>query len=260
MSDVQKVTAAVILIGDEVLSGRTQDKNLQQIARFLAPLGISIVECRTIPDDEDEIVAAVNTLRAKVDYVFTTGGIGPTHDDITAEAIAKAFDVGIEVRDDALAVIEDWYHKSGTPLNESRKRMARIPDGASMIVNPVTGAPGIHIGNVFVMAGVPSITRGMLEDVAHRLEGGAVTRSRSVKGDNLREGDIAIPLGELQEKYPQVSLGSYPYFLEIKNGKIQRGTHLVARSIDEAALDAVIEAITALVVDLGFTPIIDPEG
>jgi len=260
MSDMQKVTAAVILIGDEVLSGRTQDKNLQQIARFLAPLGISIVECRTIADEEDEIVFAVNALRAKVDYVFTTGGIGPTHDDITADAIAKAFGVGIDVREDALAVIEDWYHKTGTPLNESRKRMARIPDGASMIINPVTGAPGIHIGNVFVMAGVPSITRGMLEDVAHRLKGGAVTRSRSVKGDNLREGDIAVPLGNLQEKFPQVSLGSYPYFLEIKNGKVQRGTHLVARSIDEAALDAVIDEVAKLVADLGYDPIIDPEG
>jgi molybdenum cofactor synthesis domain-containing protein len=258
MSDNDAVTAAVILIGDEVLSGRTQDKNLQEIARFLAPLGISVVECRTIADEEDVIVDAVNTLRARVNYVFTTGGIGPTHDDITADAIARAFGVGIDVRADALAVIEEWYEKTGTPLNESRKRMARIPDGATMIKNPVTGAPGIHIGNVFVMAGVPAITRGMLEDVAHRLEGGAVTKSRSVKGDNLREGDIATSLGALQAQYPHVSIGSYPYFLDMKDGKIRRGTHLVARSSDEAALDAVIEAVTDQVSALGYTPVVDP--
>jgi molybdenum cofactor synthesis domain-containing protein len=258
MIDDNAVTAAVILIGDEVLSGRTADKNLQQIALFLAPQGISVIESRTIPDVHDTIVDTVNELRAKVTYVFTTGGIGPTHDDITADAIAAAFDVGIDVRADALEVIETWYAKTGTPLNESRKRMARIPEGASLIVNPVTGAPGIHIGNVFVMAGVPSITRGMLEDVAHRLEGGAVTKSRSVKGDNLREGDVAVALGEMQERFPQVSLGSYPYFLDLKDGEIRRGTHLVARSTDAAALDNVIGEIAGLVETLGYTAQIDP--
>lgn len=258
MIDDNAVTAAVILIGDEVLSGRTADKNLQQIALFLAPQGISIVECRTVPDVHEAIVDTVNELRAKVRYVFTTGGIGPTHDDITADAIAAAFGVGIDVRTDALDVIEEWYAKTGTPLNESRKRMARIPDGAELIVNPVTGAPGIHIGNVFVMAGVPSITRGMLEDVADRLEGGAVTKSRSVKCDNLREGDIAVALGELQERFSHVSLGSYPYFLDLKDGKIRRGTHLVARSTDLTDLDHVIEEIATMVEALGYTAQIDP--
>tara|TARA_R110000868_G_scaffold545_3_gene4036 strand:+ start:6749 stop:7531 length:783 start_codon:yes stop_codon:yes gene_type:complete len=259
MGKTSGVTAAVVLIGDEVLSGRTQDKNLNQIALFLAPLGINVVECRTIPDDTAVIADTVNTLRAKVDYVFTTGGIGPTHDDITADSIAAAFGVGIDVRPDALDVIEHWYAKTRTPLTESRKRMARIPDGASLIVNPVTGAPGFQIENVFVMAGVPSITRGMLEDVAHRLTGGAVTRSRSVKADNLREGDIAVPLGEMQTRYPQVSIGSYPYFLEVKDGEVKRGTHLVARATDDAALDAVIGEIAAMVAALGFDGRIDPE-
>ncbi|WP_417485379.1 competence/damage-inducible protein A [Maricaulis salignorans] len=259
MGKTSGVTAAVVLIGDEVLSGRTQDKNLIQIARFLAPLGINVVECRTIPDDAGVIADTVNALRAKVDYVFTTGGIGPTHDDITADSIAAAFGVPIDVRADALEVIEHWYARTQTPLTESRKRMARIPEGASLIINPVTGAPGFQIGNVFVMAGVPSITRGMLEDVAHRLHGGAVTRSRSVKADNLREGDIAIPLGEMQSRYPQVSIGSYPYFLEVQDGEVKRGTHLVARATDERVLDAVIREIADLVAGLGFAGRIDPQ-
>jgi molybdenum cofactor synthesis domain-containing protein len=254
MGEMKQVTAAVLLIGDEVLSGRTQDKNLQQIAQFLAPLGINISECRVVPDVEEEIVDAVNTLRAKADYVFTTGGIGPTHDDITADSIARAFGVGIDVRADALAIIEHWYEKTGTPLTESRKRMARIPDTASLIENPVTGAPGFQTGNVFTLAGVPKIARGMLEDIAHRLEGGAVTRSRSVKGEGLREGDIAVQLGELQSEYPDVSIGSYPYFLELQDGKLRRGTQLVVRATDETRLDAVIDRIIALVKGLGHEP------
>lgn len=259
MAETKRVTASVLLIGDEVLSGRTQDKNLQQIARFLAPLGINVVECRVVPDIEDEIVEAVNTLRAKTDYVFTTGGIGPTHDDITADSIAKAFGMSIDVRDDALAIIEHWYAKTQTPVTESRKRMARIPEGSSLIENPVSGAPGFQTENVFTMAGVPAICRGMLEDIAHRLEKGVVTLSRSVKGDNLREGEIAEALGTLQDENPNVSLGSYPYFMEVKDGKIKRGTHLVARSTDSAALDGVIDALTNMVSDLGYVPRVDPE-
>jgi molybdenum cofactor synthesis domain-containing protein len=258
MGEAKRVTAAVLLIGDEVLSGRTQDKNLQQIALFLAPLGINVIECRTVPDVEEDIVEAVNALREKANYVFTTGGIGPTHDDITADAIARAFGVSIGVREDAMAIIEDWYAKTKTPLTESRKRMARIPDGALLIKNPVTGAPGFQTGNVFTMAGVPAICRGMLEDVAHRLETGTVTLSRSVKGDNLREGEIAEQLGELQDEYPSVSIGSYPYFLEIKAGEVKRGTHLVARSTDERALGRVIDAIADMVQALGHEPRIDP--
>lgn len=259
MGQAKRVTAAVLLIGDEVLSGRTADKNLQQIAQFLAPLGIDVIECRTVPDEQDIIIDAVNALRARASYVFTTGGIGPTHDDITADAIAAAFGVPIAVREDALAIIEEWYSRTETPLTESRKRMARIPDGASLIVNPVTGAPGFQTGNVFTLAGVPKIARGMLEDIAHRLEGGAVTLSRSVKAEGLREGDIAVQLGTLQDEFPQVSIGSYPYFLEVRDGEIRRGTHLVARSTDAAALDAVIDRIAGLVSELGHAPQIDPE-
>ncbi|BDW99820.1 competence/damage-inducible protein A [Maricaulis maris] len=258
MTTGKRVTAAVLLIGDEVLSGRTQDKNLNQIARFLAPLGINVVECRVVPDETDIIVDALNTLRARCDYVFTTGGIGPTHDDITADAVAKAFGVGIDVRADALEIIEHWYAKTGTPVTESRKRMARIPDGASLIVNPVSGAPGFQTGNVFTLAGVPSIVAGMLNDIDHRLEGGAVTQSRSVKGDNLREGDIAEPLGALANDFPDVSIGSYPYFLEVTAGEIKRGTHLVARATDEGQLDTVIDRIAAMVEAVGITPRIDP--
>lgn len=254
MGEMKRVTAAVLLIGDEVLSGRTQDKNLQQVAQFLAPLGVDVVECRVVPDIEDEIVEAVNALRAKVDYLFTTGGIGPTHDDITADSIARAFGVGIDIRADALAIIEHWYEKTGTPLTETRKRMARIPDGATLIENPVTGAPGFQTGNVFTLAGVPKIARGMLEDIAHRIEGGAVTRSRSVKAEGLREGDIAVQLGELQGEYPDVSIGSYPYFLELQDGKLRRGTQLVVRSTDAAKLDVVIAKITGLVTELGHEP------
>ena len=254
MGEMKQVTAAVLLIGDEVLSGRTQDKNLQQVAQFLAPLGVNVVECRVVPDIEAEIVDAVNTLREKVDYLFTTGGIGPTHDDITADSIARAFGVGIDIRADALAIIEHWYEKTGTPLTETRKRMARIPDGATLIENPVTGAPGFQTGNVFTLAGVPKIARGMLEDIAHRIEGGAVTRSRSVKAEGLREGDIAVQLGELQGEYPDVSIGSYPYFLELQDGKLRRGTQLVVRSTDAAKLDVVIAKITGLVTELGHEP------
>lgn len=259
MIEAKSVTAAVVLIGDEVLSGRTRDANLQAIAQFLAPLGVSIAECRTVSDEADRIIAAVNALRAENDYVFTTGGIGPTHDDITAESVGAAFGVQTGIRGDALEIIEEWYARTGTPLTESRKRMARIPDGASLIDNPVTGAPGFQIGNVFVLAGVPKIARGMLEDIAHRIEGGAVTRSRSVRADNLREGDIAEPLGVMQEEHPAVSIGSYPYFQDVDGGGFKRGTHLVARATDAAELDQVIEKISSLVSGLGFETQIDPE-
>src|SRR5690606_16701790 len=172
----REVKAAVLLIGDELLSGRTQDVNLQAIAKFLAPLGVQVAEARIVSDEIAHIVSAVNDLRAKYDYVFTTGGIGPTHDDKTADAIAAAFGVNIDVRDDARAILEAHY-KGPSNLNDARLRMARIPDGATLIANPVSRAPGFQLGNVFVLAGVPSIMRGMLQDIAHRIEGGAIVRS-----------------------------------------------------------------------------------
>src|SRR5512145_1281310 len=227
----RQVKAAVLLIGDELLSGRTQDVNLQTIAKFLAPLGVQVAEARVVADIPDQIAAAVNELRAKYDYVFTTGGIGPTHDDKTADAVAAAFGVNIGVRDDARAILEAHY-KGASPLNEARLRMARIPDGATLIANPVSRAPGFQIGNVFVMAGVPSIMRGMLQDVGHRIEGGAVVRSRTVRGRGIPEGAIADGLGKLEvDSAGAVSFGSYPWFAP---GDF--GVHLVARASQPEAL------------------------
>lgn len=242
-----RVTAAVLLIGDELLSGRTQDVNLQAIAKYLAPLGIQVAEARVAPDIPEIIVAAVNELRARYDYLFTTGGIGPTHDDKTADAVAAAFGVPIDVRDDARAILETHY--KSTNLNEARLRMARIPDGASLIANPVSKAPGFQLGNVFVMAGVPSITRGMLEDVGHRLKGGAVVKARTVRAKGLREGDIAAGLGALEAASPGVSFGSYPWFTPESVG-----VHLVARSADPTALALAAAALIELVRGCGVEP------
>ncbi len=243
----KRVTAAVLLIGDELLSGRTQDVNLQTIAKFLAPLGVQVAEARVVPDIPEKMIAAINQLRAAHDYLFTTGGIGPTHDDKTADAVAAAFGVAIDVRDDARAILEAHY-KAG-PLNEARLRMARIPEGASLIANPVSRAPGFQLGNVFVLAGVPSIMRGMLEDVAKRIHGGAVVRSCTVRGKNVREGDIAASLEALEQAAPGVTFGSYPWF-----GPEGYGVHLVARSADAAALAKAGEDLKALIRGRGAEP------
>jgi molybdenum cofactor synthesis domain-containing protein len=239
------VRAAVLLIGDELLSGRTQDTNLRTIADYLAPLGVQVAEARVVSDEPGEIVAAVNALRARYAYVFTTGGIGPTHDDKTADAMAMAFGVPIDVRADARAILETHY--GTTDINEARLRMARIPDGASLIANPVSKAPGFQIGNVFVMAGVPSIMRAMLEDVGRRLDGGAVVKNVTVRAKGLREGDLAAPLAALQKAQPDVSFGSYPWY-QPPDGY---GVHLVARSADAGALARARDAMLALTRDLG---------
>jgi molybdenum cofactor synthesis domain-containing protein len=245
----RQVKAAVLLIGDELLSGRTQDINLQTIAKFLAPLGVQLGEARVVADVPEEIIAAVNALRATYDYVFTTGGIGPTHDDKTADAMAAAFGVGIDVRDDARAILEAHY-SSNTSLNEARLRMARIPDGASLIKNPVSRAPGFQLGNVFVMAGVPSIMRGMLEDIGHRIEGGAVVQARTVRAKGVGESQIAKGLAALEEATNgAVTFGSYPWFtLE------GFGVHLVARSADPAALEKAAADLMALIRACGQEP------
>ncbi len=251
-----EVKAAVLLIGDELLSGRTQDLNLQTLAKFLAPLGVQIAEARVVADVPAEIVAAINVLRATYDYVFTTGGIGPTHDDKTADAVASAFGVSIGVREDARAILEAHYKGPG-PLNEARLRMARIPDGATLIANPVSRAPGFQLGNVFVMAGVPSIMRGMLEDVGHRIEGGAVVRAVTVRGKGVREGDIAAGLAALEAAYGGVvSFGSYPWF----SPPDSFGLHLVARSADAAALARAGEDMAALIRARGAEPEIVDES
>jgi molybdenum cofactor synthesis domain-containing protein len=239
-----RVTAAVLLIGDELLSGRTQDTNLTAIARFVGPLGVQIAEARTVSDDEAVIGAALNALRVKYDYVFTTGGIGPTHDDKTADAVAKAFGVNIGVREDARAILAAHY--GSQPLNEARLRMARIPDGATLIANPVSRAPGFQLGNVFVMAGIPAVMRAMLEDVGPRLAGGAVMRSRTVRGKGVREGDLAAGLKALEENSPGVTFGSYPFY-----SSDGYGSNLVARSADPAALDRAADALTQLIRGLG---------
>ncbi|MEO0982388.1 MAG: molybdopterin-binding protein [Pseudomonadota bacterium] len=236
------VTAAVLVIGDEILSGRTRDINVQQIAEFLGPLGVQVKEARVVGDDQDRIVAALNALRADYDYVFTTGGIGPTHDDITADAIAAAFGVSAAENPEALAIITERYRETGVELTPARRRMARTPEGAVLVANPVSGAPGFQMENVFTLAGVPSIVRGMLEDIGPRLKTGAVVHTVTVRGQNLREGEIAEALGKLAEATPGVSLGSYPWF----TGQ-GYGAHLVARSTDAAALDGVKAALVEIV-------------
>ncbi len=243
-------TAAICLIGDELLSGRTRDINTQTIARYLAPFGIPIKEVRIVSDEQDRIVAAVNALRASYSYVFTTGGIGPTHDDITADAIAAAFGVGIGEHPEAAALLEARYKQMDTEFTPARRRMARIPDGASLIDNPVSGAPGFQTGNVFTLAGVPKIVEGMLGDIGHRLETGAIVHSLTVRGAGLREGDLAEALAALAEKYDELSIGSYPWFQTVNN----HGVALVARGTNQTQLDAIREELAALIRGQGVEP------
>lgn len=238
----ETVTAAVLLIGDELLSGRTKDINLGHIADTLTGVAIELREARFVADIEDEIVAAVNALRARYDYVFTTGGIGPTHDDITADAIARAFGVDISVNDDAVAVMLARYEDK--ELNEARLRMARIPHGASLVANPVSAAPGFNIGNVFVMAGVPRIMQAMLANIVPTLERGKPMLSRSIRVET-GEGNLAGPLKAIQDRYDTVSLGSYPFQ---EDGRF--GSNVVLRSKDEAVLDTAEAEVQAMADEL----------
>ena len=239
----QDVTAGVILIGDELLSGRTKDTNLSTIAKWLEPMGVQVAEARVIADNPDTIIATVREFSDAFDYVFTTGGIGPTHDDITADCIAQAFNVGISERDDALAELRTRYSEG--ELNAARRRMARIPDGASLIKNPVSQAPGFQTENVFTMAGVPSIMKGMLQDIGHRIKGGAKVYSRTVLAEGIGEGDAAAPLAEIEKQYEGVSIGSYPFF----NADLT-GVNFVARSREKAVLDEVEDKLKALAASL----------
>ena len=225
-------TAAMLVIGDEILSGRTRDANMHHLAGQLTEAGIDLTEVRIVSDDAPAIIAAVQALSASYSHVFTSGGIGPTHDDITADCIAAAFDTPIDIRDDARALLQAHYDRSGQELNTARLRMARIPDGATLIDNPVSTAPGFTLGNVHVMAGVPSVFQAMIASVLPTLSGGAPLLSRSlrvVRG----EGDIAGPLGEFAARHPNLSVGSYPFQ---KDGIY--GANLVVRGQDAAALDA----------------------
>lgn len=223
-------TAAILLIGDEILSGRTQDTNGNYLAKRLTENGIDLCEIRVVSDDQGDIVAAVNALRSRYDYVFTSGGIGPTHDDITADAIAAAFNVGIGIRADARAVLASHYDDPDTALNPMRLRMARIPDGAALIENPVSKAPGFQLENVFVMAGVPAVFTAMVTSILPDLTGGDPVQSISVRIDRP-EGEVAEPLAAIAARFPEASIGSYPF---ARDGKF--GSNLVARATDTSLL------------------------
>ncbi|WP_114964512.1 competence/damage-inducible protein A [Alkalilacustris brevis] len=225
-------TAAMLVIGDEILSGRTRDSNMHHLAGMLTRHGIEFREARFVADDHDMIVAALNALRGAHDHVFTSGGIGPTHDDITADAVAAAFGVNIGVRDDARALLAARYEQTGGELNEARLRMARIPDGATLIENPISAAPGFILGNVHVMAGVPAIFEAMVASVLPALTGGAPLLSQSLR-INRGEGDIAGPLRQLAQDYPDLSFGSYPF---VRDGI--HGAEIVVRGQDKARVDA----------------------
>ncbi|MGE8141704.1 competence/damage-inducible protein A [Novosphingobium sp. NPDC080210] len=229
--------AALLVIGDEILSGRTQDKNVAQVATWLNVQGIRLSEVRVVADDTAAIVEAVNALRARNDYLFTTGGIGPTHDDITVDAVAEAFGVGVVIHPEARAILERYYEPRGG-LNEARLRMARVPEGAELIPNRMSGAPGIQIGNVYLMAGVPSITAGMLDALTGSLEGGLPVLSQTI-GSWVQESEIADLLRKTEQDHDGCAIGSYPFFRE---GRV--GANFVVRSTDAAVLEACCDALS----------------
>lgn len=233
-------TAAMLVIGDEILSGRTRDANMHYLAGELTKAGINLTEVRIVSDDRDAIIAATKALSGAYETVFTSGGIGPTHDDITADCIAAAFGAHIDVRDDARALLQAHYDRQDTELNTARLRMARIPDGATLIDNPVSVAPGFSIENVHVMAGVPSVFQAMVASVIPTLTGGAPLLSQTLR-INRGEGDIAGPLGELATAHPDLSIGSYPFQ---KDGVF--GANIVIRGTDGAQVDAAMTQLAAL--------------
>ena len=241
------VTAAILIIGNEILSGRTKDANLPWLAERLNAIGIRVMEARVIADIPEAIIAAVNETRARFDYVFTTGGIGPTHDDITSECVARAFGRPLLLNDEARARLERHYPPGG--LNEARLRMAHVPEGASLIDNPVSAAPGFQIGNVFVMAGIPAVMQAMFEGVRHRLSGGRPMQSRTVAA-HIGEGVIAKDLGALQARYEDLEIGSYPF---VRQGRF--GASFVVRGTEPARIAACIEELEAIVRKLGAEPI-----
>jgi molybdenum cofactor synthesis domain-containing protein len=240
MAEEASVSAAILVIGDEILSGRTKDKNIGYIADYLAQVGIDLREVRIVPDVEDDIVAALNALRHRYTYVFTTGGIGPTHDDITADAVAKAFGVPIAEDSRALALLLERIKPED--LNPARRRMARIPQGGELVENKISKAPGFMIGNVIVMAGVPSIMQAMLDGVAPWLKTGAKMLVETIEAGNIPEGLYAADLSDIAERHKGVSIGSYPAFVD---GRFRN--QIVLRSKDEAALAAAIGETRALV-------------
>ena len=238
-------TAALIVIGDEILSGRTQDKNIAQLASWLNVQGIRLSEVRVVADDMGRIGKAVNALRTSHDYLFTTGGIGPTHDDMTVDAIAAALDLPVVVHPEARAILEGYYETRGG-LNEGRLRMARVPDGADLIPNRMSGAPGIKIGNIFIMAGVPHITAGMLDALTGTLEGGLPVLSHQI-GCWVAESEIAILLRDVEKAHEGCSIGSYPFFRE---GRV--GANFVVRSTDSDALAQCVAVLSQGLSGMGY--------
>jgi len=250
MENEEIVTAAVLVIGNEILSGRTQDVNLNYLAKGLNAAGVRLREARVVPDVAEAIVAAVNELRARFDYVITTGGIGPTHDDITAECVARAFGVPLVLDPAAKAILERLYKPAD--LNAARLRMAHVPQGATLIDNPVSRAPGFQIGNVYVMAGIPRVMQAMFDGLKHRLKGGKPMRSRQISAE-LPEGRIAEGLTALQDRYSDLEIGSYPFQ---RLGKI--GSAIVLRGTEQARIDAAAEELKALMISLGGVPVEEP--
>jgi molybdenum cofactor synthesis domain-containing protein len=238
-----RVTAAVLVIGDEILSGRTQDTNLNFIAKYLGTYGVDLAEARVVPDIKDEIIAALNALRSKYDYVITTGGIGPTHDDITADCVAEAFGVKLYEHPEIIEMMQARWQGE---LNAARRRMARVPEGGSLVKNGVQGPPGFQIENVFVLAGVPAVMRSMMDDVIPRLRTGAVVISRTVRVEGAGEGVIAEPLANLAKAHPDLSIGSYPFF-----GPTGYGSNLVVRGRDAELVERTVEDLMEALGDIG---------
>ena len=250
MSEQSKTwTAALVVIGDEILSGRTQDRNVGQVATWLNDHGIRLAEVRIIPDDLDRIGETINALRSQHDYLFTTGGIGPTHDDITVDAIAAAFGVPVIVHPDARRILEDYYRGRPGGLTEARLRMARTPEGAELLLNPSSGAPGVKMGNVYILAGVPHIAASMLEALTGKLEGGRPIVSVTV-GARAPESDVADLLRETEEAHPGVAIGSYPFF---KDGKY--GANFVIRSDDGELARTTGDDLTKRLREAGYEPV-----
>ncbi|MDE2357739.1 MAG: competence/damage-inducible protein A [Alphaproteobacteria bacterium] len=243
MADAERVTAAVLIIGDEILSGRTQDTNLNFIARYLGTYGVDVAEARVVGDIAEEIITTLNHLRARYDYVITTGGIGPTHDDITAECVAEAFGVPLYEHPEILALMRDRWGEEPSP---ARRRMARVPEGGSLVRNPVQGPPGFQIGNVFVLAGVPQIMRGMMDDVGPRLRTGKVVIARTVRVEGIGESVMAAPLEALAKAHQTLSMGSYPFF-----GPDGFGANLVIRGREAEAVETAVTELLAALAPLG---------
>jgi molybdenum cofactor synthesis domain-containing protein len=249
MSQERTWTAALAVIGDEILSGRTQDRNVAQVATWLNEQGIRLAEARMVPDVQERIVEAVNDLRANHDYLFTTGGIGPTHDDITVDAIAAAFGVPVVIDPEARAILEEYYRDRPGGLNQARLRMARVPEGAELIPNPSSGAPGVKLSNVYILAGVPHIAASMLAALTGKLEGGRPVVSVTV-GARAAESEVADLLRKTEQAHPGVAIGSYPFF---KDGRY--GANFVIRSEDGALAQECGEALAAGLRNAGYEPV-----